>query len=56
MPKTEVIKIKISPELKERFQFAIQSNGSKDIGMSFVVRRMIENYVKTFEQEGILIV
>lgn len=56
MPKTETIKIKITPELKEKFQQAICSNGSTDVSMSFVIRRMIENYIEVYEKEGVLIV
>ena len=55
MLKTEIITIKITPELKEKFQQAIRSNGSSDVAMSYVLRKMIENYVEVFEKEGVLI-
>lgn len=55
MSKTETIIIKITPELKEKFQHAICSNGSTDVSMSYVIRKMIKNYVEVFEKEGILI-
>ena len=55
MSKTETIIIKLTPELKEKFQQAICSNGSTDVSMSYVLRKMIKHYVEVFEKEGVLI-
>lgn len=56
MPKTEIIKIKITPELKEKFRQTICSNGSTDVSMSHVLRQMIKNYIEVYEKEGVLLV
>lgn len=52
--KTEIIQIKISPSLKDRFQKAIVYEGV-DLRMSVVLRSLIISYVEKFEKTGVII-
>ena len=51
--KTEIIQIKISPDLKLRFQEAITVKDVQ-LSMSAVIRKMVENYIIEFESKGIV--
>ena len=51
--KTEIIQIKISPNLKDRFQKAIVYEGV-NLRMSVVLRSFIIRYVDEYEKTGVM--